>query len=315
MQKDFHYYCIAVLARAAGFNPKDALTIGYASQYVDDATESELIRLDIGDNDLKFDPVRTSYFGLESLHSVTWSAQKRVWIPFHFIPPEPFHPDQASNYSYITEPDAPLVRLVLKQAADEPLENRKRRLCRLGVALHTCADTWSHQDFSGRLNRDENDVESISIYNRGTERWEKLGIENVLFDALPHVGHAEAGYFPDLAFVRWKCIIGPGQRPVERDNIEEFLRAAQAIHAQLLVMEKTDGITPTPWGELEQDIRDLLAKEGKKPGYVNRFSIPAYRAFQALDVQKRCEAWQQQFRHLFEPAAPSLRLRSGEMAT
>jgi hypothetical protein len=38
MQKDFHYYCTAVLARAAGFSPRDALTIAYASQYVDHST-------------------------------------------------------------------------------------------------------------------------------------------------------------------------------------------------------------------------------------------------------------------------------------
>jgi hypothetical protein len=40
MEKDFHYYCIGVLAKAAGFDKGDALTIAYASQYVDDATES-----------------------------------------------------------------------------------------------------------------------------------------------------------------------------------------------------------------------------------------------------------------------------------
>ena len=32
MQIDFHYYCVAVIARAAGFNSEDALIIAYASQ-------------------------------------------------------------------------------------------------------------------------------------------------------------------------------------------------------------------------------------------------------------------------------------------
>ena len=40
MDFDFHYYAVAVLARAAGFTSADALTIAYASQYVDHATES-----------------------------------------------------------------------------------------------------------------------------------------------------------------------------------------------------------------------------------------------------------------------------------
>jgi hypothetical protein len=69
----------------------------------------------------------------------------------------------------------------------------------------------------------------------------------------------------------------------------------------LLSIDKVGGITPIPWAELEPDIRKLLAKEGKTPGYVNRISLPAYRAFQAIDVQKRCKAWQEQFQHLFEP--------------
>ena len=71
MQSDFHYYCIGVLARAAGFNRDDALTIAYASQYTDDSTESELIRLELDEGRLRFDPVRTSYTGLETINSLT----------------------------------------------------------------------------------------------------------------------------------------------------------------------------------------------------------------------------------------------------
>jgi hypothetical protein len=78
MEKDFHYYCIGTLARASGFAPEDALTIAYASQYVDDSTESEPMRI----GEMIFDPVRTSY---EGLRSYDWSVQKRVLIPFHFI--------------------------------------------------------------------------------------------------------------------------------------------------------------------------------------------------------------------------------------
>ena len=63
MQKDFHYHCIAVLARAAGFRQADALTIAYASQYVDDSTESEPIRV----GELMFDPVRTAHTATSGL--------------------------------------------------------------------------------------------------------------------------------------------------------------------------------------------------------------------------------------------------------
>jgi hypothetical protein len=291
-----------VLARGAGFPNRDALDIAYASQYVDDATESELIRLDLGEDGLKFDPVRTSYSGLESLHSVTWSAEKRVWIPFHFIPPRPFRPDQAASFSFITRPDSPFARLLLAEAAAEPLEEHRRRLCRIGIALHTYADTWSHQDFSGRLNRDENNAESIAVFVPSSQRWDMLGIENILFDALPQVGHAQAGYFPDLAFERWRCVVGSvHERELERTNPQLFLDAAHVLYDRLEATSKSQAVNLIPWADLVPRIARLLAKRGDKPGYVHRFSLPAYRAFEAAEVEKRCKAWQKEFQDLFAP--------------
>lgn len=301
MQIDFHYYCIGVLAKAAGFNSKDALIIAYASQYVDDSTESALIRLETPEGGLKFDPVRTSYAGLESIQSLSWSAQKRVWIPFHFIPPEPFRPEKSETFSFVTEPGSEFAQLLLDEATNESLDERERRLCRIGVALHTYADSWSHQDFSGRQSRAENDVEGIRVYNRDNGRWKHLGIENILFDALPQIGHAEAGFFPDLAFQKWKCTAGPAKTEIGRDNVKEFLRAAKAIYDQLCAMDKADSTDPILWEELEPRIRKLLARTGKRPRYLDRFTLPAYRAFQALDVQKRCARWKREFRDLFRP--------------
>jgi hypothetical protein len=300
MQRDFHYYCIGVLARAAGFNRDDALIIAYASQYTDDSTESELIRLETEEGRLRFDPVRTSYSGLETIHSLAWSAQKRVWIPFHFLPPKPFRPEESQVFSFMTRPNSTFGQMLLAEAAKEPLENYSRRLCRIGVALHTYADSWSHQDFSGRESREENDVETISLRSGSPNEWHKLGIENLLFDALPFIGHAEAGYFPDLAFQEWKCIVG-GERKVERDNIETFTEAAQAIYDHLLPMEKANPVPPVPWDEIEPKVRVLLASKDRKPRGVERYTLPAYRAYQAAMVEKRCERWRKEFGYLFEP--------------
>lgn len=75
MQKDFHFYAFAILARAAGFDAEDAVTIGHAPQYDDNSTESELIKLDINGSDMKFDPVRSAHDGLEIVNTIQWSAQ------------------------------------------------------------------------------------------------------------------------------------------------------------------------------------------------------------------------------------------------
>jgi hypothetical protein len=302
MQKDFHYYCIGVLSRAAGFNPKDALILAYASQYVDDATEPGLFELEDGVPGPHFDATRTSYFGLESLHSLRWEAQKRVWIPFHFIPDMPFSPASGSDFDFVTGPGSDFARLLLTQAAAEPLANRERRLCRIGVALHTYADTWAHQDFSGCKNQEENDVEAIYVYDRESGEWDHLKLGNLILDALPAIGHAEAGFFPDLAFQRWKCVIGEPPRPIERDNVDLFGEAAEEIYTRLLAMEKTDPEEPIPWPEVAPRISALLAEEGARPSWPAQVSTRAYRDFQAADVTERCENWRAEFGCLFEPS-------------
>ena len=94
MQLDFHYYCVGALARMSGFLPKHALTIAYASQYVDNATESEPVRV----GGIGFDPVRTAHMGLTSF---TWDVQKKIYMPFHFIPP---YPVNSVDASFLTAP-------------------------------------------------------------------------------------------------------------------------------------------------------------------------------------------------------------------
>jgi len=251
MQIDFHYYCIGVLARAAGFNSKDALTIAYASQYVDDSTEGELIPIEAKGESLQFDPVLTSYKKLDAINAMSWSAQKRVWIPFHFIPSQPFDAGKRQAFSFVTRPGSQFARLLLAQAAKETLANHKRRLCRIGVALHTYADSWSHKDFSGRKHRDENDVEGIHVYNQADGEWEHLKVENFLYDVLPAIGHAQAGFFPDLTFQKWKFTLKPSGKEIIRDNTEEFLQAAKDIYDLLKEMEKSDLEPLIPWEELE----------------------------------------------------------------
>lgn len=267
MQKDFHYYCIGVLAKAAGFDKWDALTIAYASQYVDDSTESEPIRV----GDLIFDPVRTAHMGLKATE---WAIQKRVYIPFHFIPPNPI---RSPKDTFITAPNSSFALMILKEACDEQLG--LRRLCRIGVALHTLADTWSHQGFSGREHK-ENDVESI--YHREGKRWRRLLWQNVCLDFLPQIGHAEAGYYPDQPFLTWKYTRKSTNEVVERNNTNEFLTAAETIYHQLRKVAKLKPDAPMAWGDIQAEIHSLLADEEQ-------------------DVEKRCDKWRERFQHLFDP--------------
>lgn len=266
MKEDFHYYCIAVLARGAGFPPGDALTIAYASQYVDDATECEPISMD----GVQFDPVRTAHAGLGAFD---WAVQKRVFIPFHFIPPKPV---TLPSDTFVSAPGSEFAAGVV----DEALKERKKtlRLCRIGVALHAYADTWSHQGFSGRKNH-ENDVEGIHLWEKGG--WNHLLWANIGLDAMPWIGHIQAGGFPDLGHLRWKYTNDSTGEVVERSNTEEFLKASKAIYDKLHKATKTTSVKAIPWKTLEPDIHALLKSTS--------------------DGQDLLDAWKAKFADLFAP--------------
>ena len=152
MQEDFHYYAVYRLSALAGFDADEAGTIAYASQYVDDATESEPIE---PFPDQHFDTIRTAHYNLGAFG---WNVQKKVYMPFHFLPatvrwraPEAF--------SYRTreagEDDADqLCGMLFDHALQEV--DPTFRLVRIGVAVHAMADTFSHFGFSGRHHMENN---------------------------------------------------------------------------------------------------------------------------------------------------------------
>jgi len=261
MQIDFHYYCIYVLAFHAGFEKEEAKVIAYCSQYVDDATESKPIILE----PFIFDPIRTAYY---SLKAYNWDVQKKIYIPFHFLPPNPLR--NVDHFTYVTQPNSHFAKILLKEAAKKKTENW---LHRLGIALHTYADTWAHQGFSGRQNK-ENKVEDINLYER--EKWKHLLWENIFLDAFPTIGHCEANRYPDMPFLTWKYKNYKNEW-IERDNTQTFLIAAKSIFDYLC---KVTGKRRTTWQQLEETVKELFLYD--------------------VDVNKRCNAWTERFPKIFE---------------
>lgn len=307
MQKDFHYYCVAVLAKAAGFGSNDALTIAYASQYVDDATEGSRMLVKIGSKEIPFDPTRTAYdLGKlkQGLATLEWTAQKRIYLPFHFLPAEPFDHTRPDRFSYVTKPDSTFADMVLKRAAAEP--NPLRRLCALGIALHTYADTWAHEGFSGRYESAENNVEAIEVYNRANGQWEHLVAKNLIYDIMPEIGHAEAGHFPDLTYQRWRCRLGKPGEIHERDNLDRFMEAVRALYQRLReIAGAQPAFDPVPGPDLEALIRPLLADESH-PTLWQRLMSRVSRKFIETKVNDRCTAWKAKFDGWFEDAPPGI---------
>jgi hypothetical protein len=258
MEYDFHYYAVAVLARAAGFAPSDALTIAYACQYVDNATESAPFHV----GGFLFEPVRTAHEGLKVYN---WAIQKRVYIPFHFLPARMFNPAEPPDPHFETKPDSPFANAVLDDALAEP--DGLYRLCRIGIALHAFADTWAHQRFSGK----KDVYNAIShIRHRVAGEWKTPFFQNLFHRFLPLVGHSRAAHDPDLSHLSWSYTqprrTAEGGRCFSLDNARIFYHAAERIHEKLSAADKPGGgAPPVPWPEISRTILRLLREDSELP--------------------------------------------------
>ncbi|MEJ2658119.1 MAG: hypothetical protein P8012_13150 [Desulfobacterales bacterium] len=264
MQKDFHYCLIKVLTQKSGFSPEDAQIIAYASQYTDDAVEYLPLRIkNLPDLDFKkrvdgeyFDPICTAHRGIEYITGIFKDVQRKVYISFHFLPSLKY--EGAGRYNYCCVPDGSLARLLIQQASDKintvKKEKRTRKLIQLGIALHTYADNWSHQRFSGRRSARDNDVERIHIF-KGNDFEPLPFFDQLKLNILPDVGHAETFNLPDLSHLRWKYEHDESGFEYVRDNMTIFLEAAFAIFKVLCGANKQSD----NWKSLVNKIKECFS--------------------------------------------------------
>jgi len=165
MNVEFHYYIIHFLANHAGLPESEAHTIAYASQFVDNNILTYIV--DTGTGMYEIQPTQNYGFWNDSF-------PKEVYAPFHFFPGDIDYygakrKDGKKN-PYNCTPDSPQVKELLIRAL------KTRDLYRIGIALHTYADSWAHQNFSAFL-----------------EDWNMID-ERI---PIPAIGHAQAFTEPD----------------------------------------------------------------------------------------------------------------------
>ena len=258
MERDYHYYTVFKLAKLAGFSLSDAETIAYASQYVDDSTESNPVE---PFPDQHFDTARTAHYGLKAFD---WNVQKKVYMPFHFLPNK-IRWESREDFSYVTQPatgdDAELATMLIKDALTET--NRRFKLIRLGVALHTIADTFSHFGFSGR-HHDENNVGKI-WYAKRTGGWDFQTIKSYADVFVPRIGHVEAFESPDQPFLKWRYTNNSNKK-CTRYNLIYCMNGAKLIYS-FLKTAKTPSITSANLAHDYPDefrkIQSLFKRSGK----------------------------------------------------
>ena len=228
MNVEFHYYIIHFLAKQAGFSPEEARTIAYSSQFVDHNIISYSIKTERG----TYPTFPTQNYGF-------WDEAfpQEVYIPFHFFPGDPEYEkskrkDSRKNALNCT-PNAPPVKELLVLAL------KTRNLYRVGIALHTYADSWAHQNFSGRL-----------------EEWNRIDNRSLI----PPIGHAQALRKPDNPGLTWH---DPRLREDMQTvvNCDRMLAAARMIYKYLCTYNRRD------FGDaelVEWKLSELIGSPGQK---------------------------------------------------
>lgn len=203
MDIEFHYYITCIIALRAGFPLKDANTIAYACQYVDNNTR--VFRLNQG----KVDEY-SNYISQTSNITKPQKELMRIYPIFHFMPgtKNEIQCDSAMRrdgkfHVLNTVPDNSNARTALRAALESD------DLYRIGIASHMFADTFAHQNFVGYY-------ESFN------------SMKGLLEKTIPNVGHADAKHEPD-----WPAHVWTDKRLVRRntkiENRERFLSAAARL--------------------------------------------------------------------------------------
>ncbi len=262
MQLDFHYCTIRILAEKAGFSAEDAQIISYASQYIDDAVDHEKMYID-GSLDIllsrftenTFDPICTAHKGLQFINGYNQGVQNKIYIPFHFLPDLENSLDM--NVTQNCRLSLKLVNKALVELCKGVGEQRIMNLIRLGITLHTYADSWAHQNFSGKHNPKANDIRDITLFKNG--KWETIPfLTRLEYNSLPDIGHAEAASYPDQSHLKWSYVRVSDGKTYIRDNTLLFLDAAEHIF-NLLKGKVKDEI----WFEIKDKLFECLSFEAE----------------------------------------------------
>jgi hypothetical protein len=230
MQIDFHHAATYVVARLAGFTHNDALTVAYASQYVDDSTNKGTIQFNNGNT---YDRIASAHKVFDVQHNCSSDDDYEVWVPFHFLPGNNGAPADATEsvplyQRLVCTPDSPLSEDMWDQCHAE--RGDQNGLHRLGITAHVYCDTFSHQMFAGFRHQVNHvaDLQHVAPSDNGIlERIESAAANEL------GLGHGGALTDPDLPYLKWKYINGFQQlRTVS--NQDAFLLASGRLFSQFV---------------------------------------------------------------------------------
>lgn len=240
MQIDFHHAVTYVIARLAGFNHSKASKVAYCSQYVDDATNSGVIRFNYPGSKKDTHRVGPMFQRTSSAHkhldyrNNKALANHKVWVPFHFLPgnggkAQGQDPKGTFVNKLICLPGSPVAEDMVAEAIiarDKPYG-----LHRLGIAMHVYADTWAHQGFAGVIHK-ANEADSLDSSDKGLLGHVGNWLAGAVIGDVYPLGHGSVLSFPDRPYLKWSYKNHKGKL-VQRDNALTFIEAADAMHTAM----------------------------------------------------------------------------------
>jgi len=308
MNINFHYFAVKAVALEAGFSENEAQRISMFSQFVDDFADDSVkivktippwaqhLAKKMGGYWL-FTPVRTGFNGvLDYVDFLSYQSRMDITMPFHFIPSEPWAQiNKNARENYRVKPavlgDGSLISEFLYTAQDAILSEKEARdvsLMRIGMLLHTFADTYAHQNFSGDWGW-ENHAKLEQVINNTDDDdltecftgWAKdlpdaNGEHDLEFSLLPSIGHANVITAPDDSYItfsmsqRVKKGDGYNLKTKERNNTILFCEAAKEMLRFLLCCNGQGPLDENKWASFEKCLRGGLLSSGRNHDLLSR---------------------------------------------
>ncbi|KPU43505.1 hypothetical protein OXPF_29460 [Oxobacter pfennigii] len=230
------------------------------------------------------------------------AAAREIWCPFHFLPGNENYKVQYKgkmyagvswlpiwNFEHDSKQKFKLMTLPQSSLANEMINRgtAKATLEEIGLKMHILADTWAHQYFAGTPEWAINDIrQSKGLYEFQDNTWHEIhcilsendlpknhqyqvpGFSSPYYVSPRYLGHAQIGHLADYGFVKFKYL--PvwreefnGERHIERDNTEDFLKAFRQMVAALSKFKKGTSFTASDDIKLEDkteaEIKSVLS--------------------------------------------------------
>lgn len=299
MDISFHFFAVKTMAMVAGYEESIANSIANYSQFIDDfnwyrycnvssipdyVTNDKTLDLVITNNIFMkiINPATTGFYDIVDLASLVLPrSQKFTVAPFHFIPQ---NATKVRQNDYRTYPavwgDGSYISKMLEDAVNDLLNCKDRNeykyiYMHLGMLLHTFADTYAHQKFTG-YNTWENKVKLTKVQNNITGRDETEIYRSKIMEwlntlgrivpdfAAMSIGHMLIKHVPDLTHLTFSMEYRETQsgRNVvyTRSNTEVFTDLCRGMINILRRGLRKGEMTDSEWNRI-------------RPSFVNAFLV------------------------------------------